>query len=94
MDLKADVSGSESRFGAFVESLALALGHADCIAPMKAYCTGLTCRETARAPSLWLRGSIRVAFVQPINRCIISLPRRIGLIPLFLTWFAVWHFRS
>lgn len=41
MDLHADVSGSETRFGAFVESLALALGHADRIAPMKAYCTGL-----------------------------------------------------
>jgi len=41
MDLVSGVSGSESRFAAFVERLAEALGHADRIAPMKAYCTGL-----------------------------------------------------
>lgn len=41
MDLGLDVTGSESRFAAFVESLAAALGHADRVAPMKAYCTGL-----------------------------------------------------
>jgi SRSO17 transposase len=41
MGLESDVSGSESRFAAFVERLAAALGHADRIAPMKAYCAGL-----------------------------------------------------
>lgn len=41
MDLGSDVTGSESRFAAFVEMLAAALGHADRVAPMKAYCTGL-----------------------------------------------------
>jgi len=41
MDLVSGVSGSESRFAAFVERLAVSLGHADRIAPMKAYCTGL-----------------------------------------------------
>lgn len=41
MDLGSDVAGSESRFAAFVERLAAALGHADRVAPMKAYCTGL-----------------------------------------------------
>lgn len=41
MDLGSDVAGSESRFAAFVEKLAAALGHADRVAPMKAYCTGL-----------------------------------------------------
>lgn len=41
MDLGSDVTGSESRFAAFVERLAAALGHADRVAPMKAYCTGL-----------------------------------------------------
>ena len=32
---------SESRFSAYVEGLAKALGHADRVAPLKAYCTGL-----------------------------------------------------
>lgn len=32
---------SESRFAAYVEALAAALGHADRVAPLKAYCTGL-----------------------------------------------------
>jgi len=32
---------SESRFAAYVEGLAKALGHADRVAPLKAYCTGL-----------------------------------------------------
>lgn len=41
MDLGSDVTGSKSRFAAFVERLAAALGHADRVAPMKAYCTGL-----------------------------------------------------
>jgi SRSO17 transposase len=41
MDLGSDVAGSESRFATFVERLAGALGHADRVAPMKAYCTGL-----------------------------------------------------
>jgi len=41
MDLKSDVSASESRFVAFVERLAVSLGHADRVAPMTAYCMGL-----------------------------------------------------
>jgi SRSO17 transposase len=41
MDLGSDIAGSESRFAAFVERLAGALGHADRIAPMKAYCMRL-----------------------------------------------------
>jgi SRSO17 transposase len=32
---------SESRFAAYVEGLSKALGHADRVAPLKAYCTGL-----------------------------------------------------
>lgn len=40
MDLGSDVAGSESRFAAFIERLAAALGHADRVGPMKAYCTG------------------------------------------------------
>ena len=41
MDFGSRVAESESRFAAFVERLAAALGHADRVAPMKAYCTGL-----------------------------------------------------
>jgi len=37
----AHVGTSESRFAAYVEGLAGALGHADRAAPLKAYCTGL-----------------------------------------------------
>ena len=32
---------SETRFAAYVDALAEGLGHADRIAPMQAYCTGL-----------------------------------------------------
>jgi len=42
MDLMGHVrTTSESRFAAYVEGLAKALGHADRVAPLKAYCTGL-----------------------------------------------------
>lgn len=37
----SDVAGSESRFATFVERLAGAWGHADRVAPLKAYWTGL-----------------------------------------------------
>jgi SRSO17 transposase len=41
MDHRGDVETSEVRFAGYVESLAGALGHADRVAPLKAYCTGL-----------------------------------------------------
>lgn len=41
MDLCGPDSSSESRFTAYVERLAAALGHADRAAPFRAYCTGL-----------------------------------------------------
>lgn len=41
MDLCGPDSTSESRFTAYVERLAAALGHADRTAPFRAYCTGL-----------------------------------------------------
>jgi SRSO17 transposase len=42
MDLKEHVRAtSESRFAVYVEELATTLGHADRVAPLKAYCTGL-----------------------------------------------------
>lgn len=42
MDLQRhDGTTSESRFAAYVEALSAAVGHADRVAPLKAYCTGL-----------------------------------------------------
>jgi len=41
MDLQGGVETSASRFGAYVEALSSAVGHADRVAPLKAYCTGL-----------------------------------------------------
>jgi SRSO17 transposase len=41
MDRSLHMPATESRFAAFVERIASALGHADRIAPMTAYCTGL-----------------------------------------------------
>lgn len=41
MDRQDGIETSESRFAAYVETLASALGHADRVAPLKAYCTGL-----------------------------------------------------
>ena len=33
--------GSEARFAAYVDELARVIGHADRVAPLQAYCTGL-----------------------------------------------------
>lgn len=41
MDLQWWDDDSESRFSAYVESLSRCLGHADRVAPFRAYCTGL-----------------------------------------------------
>jgi SRSO17 transposase len=41
MERQDGIETSESRFAAYVERLASALGHADRAAPLKAYCTGL-----------------------------------------------------
>ena len=41
MDHQGRVQTSEGRFAAYVEHLAHAVGHADRVAPLKAYCTGL-----------------------------------------------------
>ena len=41
MGLDPDRGGSESRFAAYVEALAAALGHADRAAPFRSYCIGL-----------------------------------------------------
>jgi SRSO17 transposase len=41
MDRRTGGQASEVRFAAYVKHLAQALGHADRVAPLKAYCTGL-----------------------------------------------------
>jgi len=39
--LESGSRGSESRFAAYVETIASVLGHADRVAPLRSYCTGL-----------------------------------------------------
>ncbi len=41
MDLQWSDGGSEARFASYVEGLSGCLGHADRVAPMRSYCTGL-----------------------------------------------------
>src|SRR4028119_1199788 len=41
MDRQGRVPSSERRFAAYVEHLAQAVGHADRVGPLRAYCTGL-----------------------------------------------------
>ena len=41
MGLSSSTRGSESRLAAYVDALTAALGHADRVAPFRAYCTGL-----------------------------------------------------
>lgn len=41
MNLSVSGQAREARFAAYVDGLAEGLGHADRIAPMQAYCTGL-----------------------------------------------------
>ena len=41
MGLEPSSSGSESRFAAYVEAIASALGHADRGAALRSYCAGL-----------------------------------------------------
>ncbi len=41
MGLESRASGGESRFAAYVEAIAAALGHADRAAPFRSYCAGL-----------------------------------------------------
>ena len=41
MGLRSEEGGSESRFAAYVEAIASALGHADRMAPFGSYCAGL-----------------------------------------------------
>ncbi len=41
MDLQWSDGGSEARFASYVAGLSGCLGHADRVAPMRSYCTGL-----------------------------------------------------
>ena len=41
MDFQCSDEGSEDRFASYVEALSVCLGHADRVAPMRSYCTGL-----------------------------------------------------
>jgi SRSO17 transposase len=41
VDLESKSEGGQTRFAAYVEVIAMTLGHADRTAPFRSYCTGL-----------------------------------------------------
>ena len=55
--------GSEARFAAYVEELAWVIGHADCVAPLQAYCTGLLlpCERKSVEPMAAVTAPARVS---------------------------------
>jgi len=57
------VDGSEARFAAYVEELASAIGHADRVAPLEAYCTGLLlpCERKSVEPMAAVTAPARVS---------------------------------
>jgi SRSO17 transposase len=57
------VEGSEARFAAYVEELATAIGHADRVAPLEAYCTGLLlpCERKSVEPMAAVTAPARVS---------------------------------
>jgi SRSO17 transposase len=57
------VDGSEARFAAYVEELASVIGHADRVAPLEAYCTGLLlpCERKSVEPMAAVTAPTRVS---------------------------------
>ena len=57
------VDGSEARFAAYVEELASAIDHADRVAPLEAYCTGLLlpCERKSVEPMAAVTAPARVS---------------------------------
>jgi len=57
------VDGSEARFAAYVEELASVIGHADCVAPLEAYCIGLLlpCERKSVEPMAAITAPARVS---------------------------------
>ena len=55
--------GSEARFAAYVEELARVIGHADRVAPLQAYCTGLLlpCERKSVEPMAAVTAPARVS---------------------------------
>jgi SRSO17 transposase len=55
--------GSEARFAAYVEGLTSVIGHADRVAPLEAYCTGLLlpCERKSVEPMAALTAPGRVS---------------------------------
>ena len=55
--------GSEARFAAYVEELARVIGHADRVAPLQAYCTGLLlpCERKSVEPMAAVTAPTRVS---------------------------------
>ena len=78
MDLRGDDETSESRFAASVEGLSSALGHADRVGPLKAYCTGLLLPGERKSIEPMAEGWRPVACRRYTSRCITSWRRRTG----------------
>jgi hypothetical protein len=74
-----DAGGEAAGFEAYVDRLAKALGDADRVAPMHAYCTGLLPPGGREVPlSRWRRGWSRRGRVPRTSRCCTSWARRRG----------------
>ena len=78
MDLRGGVETNESRFAAYVEALSSAVGHADRVAPLKAYCTGLLLPGERKSVEPMAARVEPARCRRRISRCITSWRRRIG----------------
>lgn len=77
MDIQDGIETRESRFATYVETLASALGHADRVAPLKAYCTGLLLPgDRKRVEPMAARLPARVQAAPSL--CVTSWRKRIG----------------
>lgn len=61
-------AGTEARFEAYVAGLSSVLGHADRIAGLKDYCTGLMLPLERKARSLWRRRQRPIGYRLSISR--------------------------
>ena len=64
--------GSEARFAAYVEELARVIGHADRVAPLQAYCTGLLLPCERKSVEPLAAVTAPAEFRPSINRCCTS----------------------
>ena len=70
--------GARERFDAYMEHLSSALGHADRVAGLKGYCTGLMLPLERKSVEPMAAGLTPVTRVPVIKRCTTSLQRPNG----------------